>query len=230
MNLHESNKTAMIDETIFLYNSEKEKFNKFKRIPVTMERIITARGEIGKCEKTLTEGTEGKTGAKTVTKDDLIDLAVIVYGDVFEYASGAGDVELINFSDQNESKLYGLSDSAFKSNMSSLDEKLDSLGTKLDDTDLTADVRANFKTSLLSFLDKAGTAGNARGSVTSARERMTELFHQIDKDLDILDRQMPKFRKDDPDLYSRYISARKIIDRGGSHKTEAAPQTTEQPK
>ena len=130
----------------------------------------------------------------------------------------------------NESKLYGLSEAGFKSNMSSLDEKLDSLGTKLDDTDLTADVRANFKTSLLSFLDKAGTAGSARGSVTSARERMTELFHQIDKDLDILDRQMPKFRKDDPDLYGRYTSARKIIDRGGSHKTEVAPQTTEQPK
>ncbi len=216
MNLHESNKVSMYDKVIALYNQEQARFSIHKRVPIVMGRIIAARAEIGNCEAILSAGTGGKTKVKTATRDDISEQAVIIFGDLFEYADDKNDLELKSFADQNDSRINGLNEVAHRNLMEALDKKLDALSASLDDTEITQEVRTNFKTSLQSFIQKSGVAGTARTDVTSARERMTKQFQNIDHDLDVLDGLMRRFKRSDADLHARYTSARVIIDRGGA--------------
>lgn len=230
MNYREFDKAGMIDDVIALYTQEKPRFDVHKRISVVMGRIISNRAEIGVKEQILKAGTSSKTEAKAITKEEIEEEAAIIFGDLYEYADDKGDIELKNFASQTDSKIYGLNEISFRTLMEQLDGRLDSLGAMLDGTEITPEVRANFKTALQSFILKAGSAGIARTDVASARERITELFQLIDHDLELLDGLMRRFRKNDPDLLSRYTSARVIIDRGGGRAGTGTqpPQNPEQ--
>ncbi len=217
MNLHEENTKAMIDEVLSLYGIETTKFNKYSRIAARIQNILTIQAGIENCQIILKKGTGGKTRVKTVSRQELTHMALVVCGDLFDFAHEKEDIELIRISSKTLTDFNRMSEVQFSTEIKAIDQAIDGISTRLGETDLTPEKRSNFKDMILTYNSVAGAAGTARGRVTAARERMTALFHQAEVEFDVLDRLMLKFVTEDPDLYTRYDSARKIIDRGGGH-------------
>ena len=170
----------------------------------------------------LTEDKKGKTEAKTITKHDLIDDAVIHYGQFYLYADEINDVELRNWANVSDHQLMHLGEDNLKPTLKVLLQKFDLVNTEpkkpeLATYDLSLDVKAEFESKLNLFASQKTDVKTGRTDKSSARTSLTDLFHEYDHILLLLDKAMLKFKKTHPEFYQKYVSARVIIDLGGKH-------------
>lgn len=225
MNTHESNINESTKDTTAVLHKNEVKTNQYKRIPIAIARVDDIIRRIDICEGVLLTGTSSATETKTISREDLIDLAVVILGDLLDLGHENKDAELIRIGSMSETALHNLSATDFPVTIDNIVKTIDGLGSKLDDTDLTPAAITEFKTAIAGFNKNAGASGTTRTDVSTARETMTELFSRLSIELLRLDKLMKKFRGKDPEFYLSYTSARKIVDRGVRHNpVEPAPE------
>lgn len=227
MNTREKNKNEMFGKVSGFYNTEKTTFAGLPGLVAAFNDITAIHKEIDLNEKVIMEGTSGKVNSKDVSQDQLVQTALVFAGAIYGYAAAEEDVELLTFADLNSKSFGKLRDAEVPLVVEKILDKADELGAGLIPFGTTEEARTAARTKLDDYIEKFGSVSSGKITKKSAREMTTKLFAKADTKLKVLDKLMLSFKESNPELFSRFSTARIIYDKSATHKggeDETPPQ------
>jgi hypothetical protein len=214
MNKRQKNKYDMIGSVANFGETEN---GALAGIPALVNAFSDIKGfyrELGLNENIMIEGTHGKVVSKNVSQEEIINTGLSLAGAIYGYAALKGNDELMNFADIKRGTFGRQRDSEIPLTVEKYLDKADALGAELVPFGITDERRASARERLNDYLEKFSGLSTGKGVKKAARETINILFEKADKKLKILDKLMVGFKTGDPELYSRYTSARMIYDKG----------------
>lgn len=232
MNNRQLNKYDMLGSVCSLYDTESGAFAAFPAVAAPFSDIKMVYQEIGLNEKIIKEGTKGKVSSKNTAQEQIVKIGLIFAGALYAYAVDTNDQELMTFSDLNSKSFSKLRDSEVPITVESILAKVEGLGDKLIPYGISTEKKTSGREMLNEYIAKFAELNSGKTSKKTANENISMLLEKADKKLKVLDKLMLGVQEANAGLYSKYTSARVIVDKASSHKTvgtetqPAAPAST----
>ncbi len=224
MDVRQKNRDEMLGTISNYYDEEKVSFTPYPKINSLFLEIKTIHREIGLNESILKEGLKGKVASKDDSQEEIIKTGLVFAGVLYAYAVETNNVELTTLSDISSKYFVRLRDSEIPLFIEKILDIADELGDKLTDFGITTEKRTAARSKLEDYLKKFGSLNTGKGSKSNAVKTITMLLSKSRAKIKILDKLMLGISEEKPDLYSRYLEAKKIYDKAATHKGENGDQ------
>lgn len=170
--------------------------------------------------------TSGKSKAKNLIEDELIDMVVPLANSVNAYASRNMIEDLKEKSKTTKSKLKEMRDTDLIGKAKLIHGLLDINIAALADFGITNTKVTNLMSKIVEYEAALGTKDTSFATKSATRMTLSELFDKADLVLKTeIDALMENFKADNKMFYDQYWSARVIKDLGLGHKDVPAPPT-----
>jgi len=168
----------------------------------------------------------GKTKAKNLVEDELLDLLIPLADSLNAYASRNKIEELKEKSKVSRSKLKGMRDSDLISKARLIHGLLDANIGVLADFGVTRERITTLLNKIVEYEAALGVKETSFATKSATRQTLSQLFDRADMILKTeIDALMENFKAGNKMFYDQYRSARVIKDLGLGHKEVAAPPT-----
>ncbi|MCX6151992.1 MAG: hypothetical protein NTX22_15815 [Ignavibacteriales bacterium] len=174
--------------------------------------------------------SSGKTGSKAELKKELAEHLSKVASALFTYADENKITELkarVDYSDwdlkkKKDTELVSVA-TAIHADALPLISSLADFGIMQDEIDLLADLTADFK-------DAIGESGSTKSKKSGATKALIVAFNEAKKILENeADKHVNTLKKEYPNFYNEYKTAREILNYGGSHPVAEEENKTDTP-
>ncbi len=173
-----------------------------------------------------TTSVAGKTKAKNLVEDELLDLLIPSADTVYAFASRNKNEELKEKSKVSRSKLKGMRDSDLISKSKLIHGLLDTNIAALADYGVTSAKVTALLNKINEYESALGLKETGFANKSATRQTLSQLFDHADLVLKTeIDALMENFKANNKMFYDKYWSARVIKDLGMGHKEAAAPAT-----
>lgn len=219
MNNRELNKYETLGRLVSLYENEKESFAGLPAIEKAFGDIKSAYKEIQLNEKVIQQGTKGLVNSKDNSQEQIIQMGLVFAGALYAYAVDKSDTGLITFSDISSKTFAKMRDSQIPIAIDGILDKVEELGDSVTEYGLPPEKRSAGRALLEDYIAKYDVLDNGKTSKKSARQNIISLLEKADAKLKVLDKLMLNIKESNSGLYAKYVSAKQIIDKAGTHKT-----------
>ena len=215
----------MLVATYGIYDNNKDSFTNFPAAASSFSEIKSIAKEMTLNEMIIKEGTKGKIVSRDDSQSQLVQSGLVVAGALYGYAADNNDAELLIFSDVNSHSFGKLRLSEIPIFVEKLIDKADDIGDGLIPYGITAEKRTTLRAQLDDYVAKYAVVNSGKVTKKTARQTIKKLFAKADSQLKKLDKLMLGLDESNPELYSKYLSARVIIDKVSSHQSQAEEVT-----
>ena len=229
MNKREESKVDMYKDVSDVIDTPEEGLQLPPGIIAVNNDLKTVRSNILAKESRLKGSTIGKTEAKDICLEELIEDAVIVCGAIYAHAVKINDVELERFADVSERSLKNSREAEVPIRVKDIFIKAAEIGSALAEFGTAQTELDEYRTDLANFNEKAGKQNSGFTDKSAARDDLDSLFANADKDVEIIARLMKKYERTNPEYYNRFAAARCIKNKATRKKT-TEDKPAEQPQ
>ncbi|MCX6170715.1 MAG: hypothetical protein NTX65_15345 [Ignavibacteriales bacterium] len=174
-----------------------------------------------------TASVSGKTNAKNLVEDELLDLLTPLADTLNAYASRNKIEDLKAKSKVNRSQLKGMRDNDLISKARLIHDLLNSNIIALADFGVTSARLTDLLNKIVEYEEARGVKETSFATKSATRQTLSQLFDKADLVLKTeIDALIENFKFDNRMFYNKYWSARVIKDLGLGHKEAAAPAAT----
>lgn len=177
-----------------------------------------------------TTSISGKTRAKNLVEDELIDILIPLAESLNAYASRNKIEDLKAKSKVSRTKLKGMRDTDMISKVRLIHGLLDSNIAVLSDFGITSVKVTDLLNKIIEYEAALGVKETSFATKSATRQTLSQLFDQADLVLKTeIDALMENFKAGNKMFYDQYRSARVIKDLGLGHEEVPAPPTPPTP-
>lgn len=180
------------------------------KLAALLKQIVT---NIGKKSEEVGAGTSPKTEAKRKAESEMAASVVALVRRLHAYATEKNNVELMTQTDITESDVHDTRDAERGQFAASLVDMVEQHKAELTDYIVTDAQIASARQLIDEHDGTLGDRDSLKRGQTAGRDTVMSLFEQADTILEHqMDSLMLSFKKDNPEFYSAYESARVIKD------------------